>query len=84
MTHCHGVKKYCLISNTLSELCCTCGENAFMTRGHFMGNCNLQSCQFFLSFSVFERSHKPGQARVSVAFRAVGYIAPVFSGVRGP
>lgn len=29
MTHCDGGKKYCHTSNTLSELCCTCDENAF-------------------------------------------------------
>lgn len=53
MTHCHGVKKYCYTSNTLSELCCTCGENGFMTPGHFMGNCNLQCCHFFSVFLCF-------------------------------
>lgn len=53
MTHCHGVKKYCYTSNTLSELCCTCGENGFMTPGHFMGNCNLQCCHFFSLFLCF-------------------------------
>lgn len=73
-------EKLLFLSNTLSELCCTCGDNCVMSTGHFTRNRNLQFWQFFLCcWNKSEWLHRPGQASVSVAFRAAGITKCLFS-----